>query len=48
MPIPSVEEDDIGTHGDISDEPSDDRVQLIDEYDDHNSSALTTPCVLDD
>ena len=48
MPIPNVEEDYIGTGHDISDEPSDNRVPLIDEYDDHNSSAFTTPCVLDD
>ena len=48
VPFPSVEEDDIGTDGDISDEPNDDRVPLIDEGDGHNYSAFTTPCVLDD
>ena len=46
--ILSVEEDDIGTNGDIGDEPSDDRVTLINEYDDHNPSAFITPCALDD
>lgn len=41
-------EDDLGTDGDIGDEPNDDRVPLINEYDDHNSSAFTTLCALDD
>ena len=37
-----IEEDDLG----IGDKLSDDRVSLIDEYDDHNSSAFTTAWAL--
>ena len=40
--------DDLGTDDDIGDEPSDYRVPLIDEYDDRNSTAFTTPCALND
>ena len=47
-PISSAEEDDLGTNGDIGNEPSDGRVPLIYENDDNNSSAFTTPCALDD
>ena len=46
--IPSTEEDDLGIDGDTSDEPSDDRVPVDDEFDEHNSSAFTSPCALHD
>ena len=48
--IPSAEEDDLGIDGDISDhpDPSDDGVTLTDEFDDHSSSAFTTPHSIDD
>lgn len=48
-PIPSVEED-FGIDGDSDDvdEPHDDGVPYIDDYEDHNSSAFSTPCALDD
>ena len=48
-PIPSVEED-LGIDGDSDNEPNDEvhGVPHIDEYEDHNSHAFTTPCALDD
>ena len=48
-PIPSVEED-FGIDGDSddADEPHDDGVPYTDDYEDHNSSAFSTPCALDD
>ena len=50
-PIPSVEED-FGIDGDRDndDDPHDNGAPYIDndDYEDHNSSAFTTPCALDD
>ena len=43
-PISSIEEDDLGIDGDTSD----DRVPVDDEFDEHNSSAFTSPCILHD
>ena len=45
-PIPSVEKD-FGIDGDSDDDPHDNGAPYIDDYEDHNSSAFTTPCALD-
>ena len=47
-PIPSTKEDDLGIDGDISDELSDDRVPVDDEFYEHSSSAFTSPGALVD
>ena len=46
-PIFSVKED-LGIDSDNEHEPHNDGVPYIDDYEDHNSSAFTTPCALDD
>ena len=40
----SIEEDDLHIDGDTSD----DKVLVDNEFDEHNSSAFTSPCALDD